>query len=183
LLAGAAISLANGLTASEEDAGRLELVFAQPISRQVLFMTRVLAGAAWVALLLLAVAIVQLLADSVVGLTLSSDLLLSTVILCGLLAMLSVALALAIAGLRPRPSVVLGVSLVAAIGGCAVDALFPLSVVLEAWVHVSPWSWALGGDPLVEATEPWRYLAPTVPTVVLVVVGVVAFSRRDAGSA
>ena len=62
-------------------------------------------------------------------------------------------------------------------------ALFPLSDVLAPWRQVSPWDWALGGDPLVNAAEPWRYAALAIPSVVLASVGIVAFDRRDIRSA
>ena len=62
-------------------------------------------------------------------------------------------------------------------------ALFPLSGVLAPWAHLSPWDWALGGDPLVNPAEPWRYAALAVPTLAFVIVGIAAFERRDIKSA
>ena len=70
-----------------------------------------------------------------------------------------------------------------ALAGYIVAALFPLSDVLEAWAWLSPWDWALGGDPLFHATEAWRYVALAGAAAVLVVVGVIAFARRDVRSA
>ena len=67
--------------------------------------------------------------------------------------------------------------------GYLVAALFPLSDVLAPWRHLSPWDWALGGDPLLHAAEPWRYAALVVPTVGLVVLGMRAFGRRDVAAA
>jgi len=38
-------------------------------------------------------------------------------------------------------------------------------------------------DPLVNAAEPWRYAALTAPAIVLTLVGIAAFARRDIKSA
>jgi ABC-2 type transport system permease protein len=103
----------------------------------------------------------------------------STVVLCGLLALLFGALALAIAGWLPRPSLVLAIGVAAAVGGYLIAALFPLSDVLKPASNLSPWKWALGGDPLVNAAEPWRSVALIVPVLVLVALAVVGFNRRD----
>ena len=57
--------------------------------------------------------------------------------------------------------------------------VFPISDALQPWRHVSPWDWALGGDPLTNATEAWRYLALGVPALALVGIGAWAFGQRD----
>jgi ABC-2 type transport system permease protein len=64
-----------------------------------------------------------------------------------------------------------------------VNALFPLASALKPWVGLSPWQWALGGDPLVNAAEPWRYLVLVIPTLVLLVVGTLVVRRRDVEAA
>ena len=85
-----------------------------------------------------------------------------------MLALLFGALALAVAGWLPRPSLVLAIGVAAAVGGYLIAALFPLSDVLKPVSGLSPWKWALGGDPLVNAAEPWRSVALIVPAFVLV---------------
>ncbi len=183
LLGWASIAFANGLTASEEDAGRLELVLAQPVSRGAAFAGRASAVFAWTALLTTSVAIFQVVSDPLFGLEIAIDRLLVTIVVCGLLGMLHGGLALAIAGFLPRPPVVLGVSLVVLVGGFVVAALFPLSDELRSWTLVSPWDWALGNDPLVNGAEPWRFAALALPAIALAVVGLVGFTRRDVRSA
>ncbi|HET7029678.1 MAG TPA: ABC transporter permease subunit [Candidatus Limnocylindrales bacterium] len=183
LLVGAAVGFANGLTAGEEDAGRLELLLAQPASRQRVFLARAVAVAAWLGLIVLGLIALQLLADRWFDLQLEAGRIAATVAVVGLLAALHGALAIAIAGLRPRPSLVLGLTVAIAIGGFAVSALFPLSASLRPWADLSPWRWALAGDPLVNGVEPWRWLALAAPSLLLVLVGTVAFTRRDVRSA
>jgi ABC-2 type transport system permease protein len=179
VLAGAAIGFANSLTSGEEDAGRLEVTLAQPVTRQAIFLGRALAVLVGVAVVTLAATVVQFGSDAIFDLQIASDRLLATLILCALLALLHAGLALALAGLVAKPSAVLGVGIFAAVAGALVAALFPLTGSLEWLAHVSPWDWAFAGDPLVNGAEPWRYLVLAVPAVLLTAFGTWAFSRRD----
>jgi ABC-2 type transport system permease protein len=179
LLAAAAIALVNGQTAGEEAAGRMELYLAQPVDRRAIYLGRVLAAYLGLAVIATVVTLVQLLSDAAADLVIDTGRLLATVVLCALLGALHGSVAVAVAGLRGRPSLVLGVGLGIALAGYVVSALFPLSTLLEPWRQVSPWYWALGGDPLTGPTDAWRYAALLVPTVVLTAIGVQAVARRD----
>lgn len=183
LLAGAGIGFANSLTASEEDSGRFEILLAQPVSHRAIFFGRVVAVFAWVCLLTLVTAAMQLVTDPIVDLSVPIDRLVSTLLLCGLLALLHAGMCLTIAGARARPATVLGVGLFVAFAGCTVAALFPLSKPLAPLAHLSPWDWALAGDPLLNSTEAWRYLALGAPAIGLAMLGVYLFGRRDVRSA
>jgi ABC-2 type transport system permease protein len=179
ILGGAGIGFANSLTAAEEDSGRLELVLTQPVGHRAVFLGRAGAVFGWVGLLTVATAVTQLATDPIVGLAVAVDRLFATILLCGLLALFHAGLSLAIAGLAARPSLVLGVGLLVLLGGVVVATLFPVSPQLRELAHLSPWDWALGGDPLVNATEPWRYVVLAVPAVGLTLLGAFAFGRRD----
>ena len=183
LLAVAAVAAANGLTAAEEDAGRLETYLSQPVTRQSVFIGRAVALVVWLAVLTSAILLVQLASDAVFGLQIDALRVASTVVLCGLLALLFGTLALAVAGWLPRPSLVLAIGIAMAVGGYLVAALFPLSDQLMPWSGLSPWKWALGGDPLVNGAEPWRYAALLLPPVALMVLAVTGFVRRDVRAA
>lgn len=183
LMAVAAVAAANGLTAAEEDAGRLETYLSQPISRQSLFIGRTVALAVWLAVLTASILLIQLISDAAVGLQIDATRVVSTVVLCGSLAFLFGTLALAVAGWLARPSVVLGIGIAVAVGGYLIAALLPLSDVLKPWSGLSPWKWALGGDPLVNLAEPWRYAALLLPAVTLAALGVAGFVRRDVRAA
>jgi len=179
LIGGATVGFANGLTAADEDAGRLELVLAQPVTRQAVFVARALAALGWLVVLTLGTAVVQIASDRLVGLEIGDARIIETSVLCGLLGAFHGGLALLIAGLRPRSGVVLGVTLAVLVAGFVVTALFPLSSDLRDLVHVSPWDWAFAGDPLRSPTDPWRYLVLGLPAVAFAAIGAFAFSRRD----
>lgn len=183
LLAVAAVAMANGLTAAEEDRGRMETYLTQPVTRRSLFLGRSVALLLWLIAITVIILLVQLVSDAVVDLQIDATRIASTIVLCGLLALLFGSLALAVAGWFPRPSIVLAVGIAVAVASYLVSALFPLTSALEPLSKLSPWNWALGADPLVNAAEPWRYVALAVPSVVLVAIAVVGFGRRDVRAA
>jgi len=183
MFAAAGVLLANGATAAEEDAGRLELFVAQPVTRRAFLAARSLAIVGWLAVLATVVIAAQLASDAAFGLEIANARIVSTIVLCALLGCFYAGLAIALAGITARPGLVLSVGLGLALVGYLIAVLFPLSDVLAPWRQVSPWDWALSGDPLVNAAEPWRYAALAVPAAVLALVGIAAFDRRDIRSA
>jgi ABC-2 type transport system permease protein len=183
MFAAAGVLFANSATASEEDAGRLELLLAQPINRRAFLAGRSLAILGWIVVLAIVVLVAQLLSDVAFDLAIADARIVSTIVLCGLLGGVYAGLSIAIAGIIARPGLVLSVGLGLSLLGYLVAALFPLSDGLAPWAHLSPWDWALGGDPLVNAAELWRYAALAIPSLALAVVGIAAFERRDIRSA
>ncbi len=183
LLAVAAVLFVNGQTAGEEASGRLELYLAQPVSRRAVLVGRAVAALIALAVILVVVILAQLGSDAAFDLKIGTGFVLSTIVLSGLLAAFHGSLAVAIAGLRGRPSLVLAIGLGVAFAGLIVNSLFPLSNVLAPWQQISPWDWAFGGNPLEQATDPWRYAALAVPSVILAGIGVFAIARRDISGA
>jgi ABC-2 type transport system permease protein len=183
LLAAAAVLFVNGQTAGEEASGRMELYLAQPISRKAVLLGRVVAALIALAVVTGVLLLAQLASDAVFDLQIDTGLVLSTVVLSGLLAAFHGSLAVAVAGIRGRPSLVLAVALGVAFAGLIANSLFPLSSVLSPWRHLSPWDWAFGGNPLEQATDLWRYAALLVLSVILTGVGVFAVARRDISGA
>jgi ABC-2 type transport system permease protein len=179
LLIGATAALANGQTASDEDAGRLELYLTQPVSRTALFVGRGVALLLAVAVATAIMLVAQLALDALVSLDEAASSIVATLLLCALLALLHGGLALAIAGWFPRPSLTLAIPITVGVAGYLVVALFPLNATLAPWRHLSPWDWAFGGDPLARVTALWRYFALAGPAVALAALGAVGFSRRD----
>jgi ABC-2 type transport system permease protein len=183
MFAAAGVMFVNSAMASEEDSGRLELTLAQPVTRQAVFAGRALAVLGWILVLAIVCAVSQFASDAVYDLRIGADRVIETIVLCALLGTFHAGFALGVAGLAARPSLVLGVGLGLVLAGYIVAALFPLSRELSSWSGLSPWDWALGGDPLVNPAAAWRYAALGLGSVVLTVVGVVAFGRRDIRSA
>ncbi len=183
MFAAAGVMFANSAIAVEEDAGRLEILVAQPVTRHAFMVARSLAVGGWLVVLALVVLLSQIASDAVFDLEIAGARIVTTIVLCTLLGAFYAGLAIAIAGAVARPGLVLSVGLGLALVGYLVAALFQLSDVLASWSWISPWEWALGGDPLVNPAEAWRYAALAVPAVLFALAGVVAFNRRDIRSA
>jgi ABC-2 type transport system permease protein len=183
MFAAAGVMLASSATAAEEESGRLELWLTQPVTRPAVLSGRIVAILVWLAVLALVTLVSQLASDRAFGLEIADERIAATVTLCALLGGLHAGVAIAVAGIIGRPGPVLAIGLGLALLGCIVAALFPLSDTLDAWAWLSPWDWALGGDPLTNPSEAWRYLALAATTAVLLVIGVIAFARRDVRSA
>jgi len=183
LLAVAAVMMTNGQTAGEEDAGRMELYLALPVSRQAVFIGRLWASFVWLVVIAAVMLIAQLASDAAFGLSIGTDRLVATIVLCLLLAAWYGGLTSLVAGWTGRPGLALGIGIALVVAGYVIMALFPISEVLAPWRHVSPWDWALGGDPLVHPSEAWRYVALAIPAIAMAAVGTVAFGRRDVQSA
>jgi ABC-2 type transport system permease protein len=183
MFAAAGVMFANSATAGEEDAGRLELWLAQPVTRTAVLVGRVIAVFGWLLVLALVTLVSQVASDAAFGLEIDGSRVVATVVLCTLLGAVYVGLAIAIAGIVGRPGPVLALGLGLALVGYLVAALLPLSDAVKAWAWISPWDWALGGDPLAHPTEALRYASLAALTAVLLLVGGVAFARRDIRSA
>jgi len=183
LVAVAAVMFTNGQTAGEEDAGRMELYLAQPVSRQAVFIGRVSASFLWLVVVAAVMLAAQLASDAIFGLKIGTDRLVETTALCLLLGAWYGGLVALVAGWAARPGLATGIGIGLVVAGYVVMALFPISDVLEPWRHVSPWDWALGGDPLVNGAEPWRYLALAVPAIAMAGAGTILFGRRDVQAA
>ena len=183
LLAAAAVLFVNGQTAGEETSGRMELYLAQPISRRAVLLGRVVAALIALSVISVVLLLAQLASDAAFDLQIDTGFVISTIVLSGLLAAFHGSLAVAVAGIRGRPSLVLAIGLGVAFAGLIANSLFPLSDVLAPWRHLSPWDWAFGGNSLENATELWRYAALAVPSVILTTIGLVAVARRDISGA
>lgn len=179
----AAIAIVNGQTAGDEAAGRLELFLSQPVSRRTMFATRAVASLLGLAAIVVATVVVQLASDAVIGLSIGTKAIVATAILCGLLAGLHGSVAYLVACLRPRPSSVLGIGVAVTLAGYVVAALFPISSTLKPWRSLSPWDWALGGNPLEHGGDPWRFVALALPAVTLIAIGTAVVARRDVAAA
>jgi ABC-2 type transport system permease protein len=183
LMAVAGVLLMNGQTASEEDAGRMEAYLAQPVTRGGVFVGRAVGIGVWLVVIGLVMLAAQLISNELFELEVGLNRMMATVALCTLLGAFHAGLAALVAGRTGRPGLVLGVGLAVAIAGYVAIALFPISDVLEPWRHASPWDWALGGDPLAEPTEWWRYAVLGIPAITMVGIGAWAFNRRDVTAA
>jgi ABC-2 type transport system permease protein len=168
----------NALTAGDEDAGRLELLLALPVSRVGVYFARF--GS--VALVLAAIAA---LIGATVGFgapAFDMDLLTAGVVAVSasmfLLALFHAALTLALAGLGLRGPVVLATSFTVLALGYVLHALVPMVESLKGFAAASPWHWALGEQPLTSGFDGAGSALLVGGSVLLVIVGMLGVRRR-----
>jgi ABC-2 type transport system permease protein len=179
VLAGMAIAAAAALTVGDEEAGRLELVAALPLSRHRLLLTRLTA----VGLVLVGLGVATVL--SVLAMRQPFELgipvgrLVEATAGCVVLAAFHGAVVYAAAGIGVGRAACLGIGVTVLLAGYVADFLFPLSDRLEDLQQLSPWWWAIGTKPLGQGIDGSRVVWLTVVTALLVVLGTWAFGRRD----
>ncbi|MCF2530978.1 ABC transporter permease subunit [Yinghuangia soli] len=179
LMAVAGASLATSLTARQEESGHYELLLTQPVSRTAVLTARITAAALAVLALGAAVFLVQWAADAIWDIGVPVARLASTVALCTFTAVVAAAATALGAAVTGRPAVAEGAGVGLTVAGYVVSALFPLREGWESAQYISPWNWALGGEPLTTTAEWWRYLAPLALAAVLAALALAAFDRRD----
>lgn len=176
------VMLASRVTATDEEAGTLDLFLSYPVSRTSFYLQR--AAAMLCCLLDAAVVIylVVLVTSKSVGMNISALHLAAACLLLAALAGLFGGIAVAVAGVIGRKSVVAG-----AAGGLAVIAYllnsFAPQVHQIAWLSkLSPFHYYSGGEPLVRGLS-FAHLGVLVAGIlVLLAAGTVAINRRDIAS-
>lgn len=168
----------NALTAGDEDAGRLELLLALPVSRVSVYLNRFVAVAIVLAALALLIGVTVGFGAPAFDMDLDAEGVVAVTLNVFLLALFHAALALALAGLGLRAGVVLAGSFGVLVLGYLVYALAPMVEALDQFGSVSPWHWALSGHPLENGFDAAGIAMLVGGSVVLVGVGLVSVRRR-----
>lgn len=178
-----AITAATALTSGDEDSGRLELLLALPVRRQSVYLLRLTAVVA--ALAITSVVVAAVLAASAVGLDM--DVMVSGVIAVSvaiwLLAVLHAGVAYTAAAAGLGRAATMGVAAAVLVVGYLLHAIAPLSSALEPLAVISPWEWALGNDPLSNGFDLVGLALLASASVVVVAVGTPLVDRRDVRTA
>jgi ABC-2 type transport system permease protein len=180
LFSGLAIAATSGLTAGDEDAGRLELVQALPVSRSAVWLSRLGAAAAVVAIVTVLTAVVVALSLGPFSLDdVSVSRILAATLACGALGLFHGAVAYAGAGAGGSRALSAGVAIAVLVVGYVASYLLPLSDALAGLRKLSPWYWAIGTQPVTDGISGWWMLLLVGVTAALVVAGTVVVNRRD----
>jgi ABC-2 type transport system permease protein len=180
LLSGVAIAGATALTSGDEGGGRLELLHALPVSRQALWSSRfgsVLLVLAGVTAVVAAVVVASLYAFSLSEAGLGP--VLAATVACAVLAAFHAAVSYAAGGFGLARGTAVGIGILVLLAGYVVNFLFPLSETLSDARRLSPWSWAVGDQPVTNGVSLWSNLLLAAVTAGLVALGTLAVGRRD----
>jgi ABC-2 type transport system permease protein len=164
-----------------EEAGRLEPLLANPVSRTRVLFERYLAT---VALLFVLAAVF-----TAALLTLSAPVgALEGVSIAGLvgacagvfgLALLHGTLAFAVGAATGRRTTATAVATTVAVAGYLVQSLLALTDVLRPLRFLTPWHWYLERNMLVDGPAPGAVVIPILGSVLLLLIGWAVFVRRD----
>lgn len=178
LIGALAIMQTNALTAGDEDAGRLELLLALPVSRSAVYLARFIAVAIVLTLISAAIGATVVFTAPALDMELDTTGVVAVSVAVLLLGLLHAALALALAGLGLRGPAVLGVSFAVLVLGYLAHALLPLVADLENAAAASPWEWALGEAPLAGGLDGAGVALLIGSTLLFALVGLFAVRRR-----
>lgn len=184
LFSGMAVAHISLLTAGDEDAGRLELLHALPVSRRAVWLSRW--GASTTALAAVAVATgtavvvcLQVFGFEGVG---AGRVVVATGA-CALLAAFHASLAYAIGGFGASRGRAVGAATGVLVAGYLASFVLPIADALRAARRWSPWYWAVGEQPVLDGVRPSGLVLLAGITVMLVAAGTAALDRRDIRSA
>jgi beta-exotoxin I transport system permease protein len=173
-----AISSGARTFAGEEDAGRLELVLAYPVTRRGAVFAKGLAVLAEVVLACIAAVGAILLFDAIVGLDLSLEHVAGAFLWLVSLGVFYGWLALAAGAAYPSRALALGVAAGTAAVDYLIGGLHDLAGWLDPFRFISPF-WLVGQLPLQRGTDLLGVVVLLAASVVVLVVGATLVERRD----
>jgi len=165
--------------AGDEEAGRLELILAQPVTRAGVLMGRALAVGALLAVLGAALFVTSLLGARAVNAAIDAADLAAACALVTLLAWALGALALAVGAATGRAGLAGGVAFAVTLAGYLVHSLAPQVPALRDVRGVTPFWYALGESPFKTHVPVTNGLALALAGAILVLLAYTAFRRRD----
>jgi ABC-2 type transport system permease protein len=178
MIIGLAISLAVGATAREEANGSMDMLLSVPLSRVTLIVQKSSMVATLVAVVVMTMVGTLLVLNVALDLGLSVEGVIAVNLSLGLLGLVFGGVTLLVGAFSGKPSTAMGIGVFAAVVAWFVDAFAGLFDWLEIPARVSPFSWYLEGNPLINGwTAGQIWLAATV--AVLAVGSIYLFSRRN----
>lgn len=174
-----AITTGAASVAGEEEHRTLDLLLAGPISRGRIFIEKFAAMAVGIALLGAVTGVALVGEGSLADMTLPAGNVAATMVHMSLLALVYGTLAATFGALTGRPGVSRAVPAVAAVLAYVVNGLGPIVSWLEPWQKFSPFYQYAGHDPLRNGLSVPAVLVSIGTVVLLVVVALFGFGRRD----
>ena len=174
------ISLGTGALAGEEDRRTMDLLLAQPVTRERVVLDNFLAMATLSGSLAAAVTVVLLIANVPAKLHMSIVGIFAANIGVWLLGLVFGTLALVLGGITGRRGLTLGVSAAIAVASFFLYGLAPLIDAIEPAQKLSPFWWYLGPKPLTNGFDLYLVLMAALVTGLLGA-ALWGFRRRDAG--
>lgn len=181
LLIVAAVGAGARALAGEDERGTLDLLLANPLSRNRLTLQALAALLAEVAGLAVVLYLALLAGSAAAGMDVSAGNLAAAIGSALLLALAFGGIAFALGAATGHRAIAIGVATAGAVAAYLVNGLAPLVDVIGSVRWLSPWYHYVAGDPLREGLSAGHALVLVAIAVVAAAAAVVAFERRDIG--
>ena len=173
------IAAGSAATAGEREAGTLEFLLSQPVSRRRVLLEKLLGLCTSLAVITVSFAVVLVVSTRVFALDVAAPHLLAATASAYLLAALFGAIALLAGVITAHRALAAGVASAAAVAAYLLSSLAALVEGLKRFRPMSPFWWYSGHDPLRQGLEPLHVLLLVGATLVCIAAAVVTFERRD----
>jgi len=179
LLIGYMIAGGSAATAGEQEAGTLEFLLAQPVSRRRVLLEKYLGLSAALAVISIAFVVVLIISTRLFALDIGIPNLLAATASAYMLGLLFGAVTLLAGCMTGHRALAAGIASAAAVSAYLLSTLATLVAGLKRFRPLSPFWWYSGHDPLRAGLEPLHVGLLLVATAVCITAAVVAFDRRD----
>jgi ABC-2 type transport system permease protein len=169
----------SAATAGEKEAGTLEFLLSQPVSRRRVLLEKFFGLCTSLAVITVVFAGVLVAFTRVFDIDIAAPHLVAATASAYVLAALFGAIALLAGSVTAHRAVAAGVASAAAIAAYLLSSLAALVVGLKRFRPISPFWWYSGHDPLRQGLEPLHIVLLLAATFVCVATAVVMFDRRD----
>ena len=173
------IAAGSAATAGEQEAGTLELLLAQPVSRTRVLLEKFAGLCVSLAAITAVFAVVLVVFSRVFDVAVSAPHLLAATAAAYVLAVLFGAVALLAGCATGHRALAAGIASAAAIAAYLLSSLAALVKGLKPFRPISPFWWYSGHDPLRQGLEPLHVGLLVAVTVVCIVAATLSFGRRD----
>lgn len=176
------IGFGAGATATEEERGTIDWLMSTPLSRTRVMLEKSLGVLLAVLAAVAALTVVLLIGSPAAGLNLSVEGIAAAAANLVLLGWAYGALALAAGAATGHRWAATGAAVGLGLGGYLLTSLARIVPALRSWRWLSPFTWYASGDALHGQLHAGYLISLILTTLVLVVVAVFAFRRRDLGT-
>jgi len=173
------VAACSAATAGEQEAGTLEFLLSQPVSRTRVLLEKYLGICISLATITVVFVVALVVATGVFDLRIATANLLAATVSALVLAALFGAIALLAGAITRHRALAAGVASAAAVAAYLLSSLAGLVEGLKTFRPISPFWWYSGHDPLQRGLEPLHVLLLLGATLVCVAAAVGAFARRD----
>lgn len=179
VVAGVTVVAAAALTAGDEESRVLSLLLAHPVSRRTVLVSRAVVVAVVAVVLAAATGVGMVAGVALAGGGIGVGHIVALALQLALFGIAIGFVALGVGAATGRRGAALGVAAAVGVLGWLINSVAPLVDGLRWLRVVSPFRWYAEGDPLTRGVDKGGALALIALAVVMLVLGIVAFERRD----